>query len=140
MGYKTKRDRMNNYETLLILKPTLTDEEMNANIAKVEESLIKEDAKILAMDEVGMRRLAYPINKHERGFYVIIYFNALGSIIGEFERKLKFNEDIIKFLTIRYTNRKEVAQFERLIANSSRNMTSKEESNETPKVETTQEA
>jgi small subunit ribosomal protein S6 len=140
MGYKTKRNRMNNYETLFVLKPTLTEEEMNANIAKVKTTLEQESAKILAIDEMGMRRLAYPVAKYERGFYVIIYYNAEGSIISEFERKLKFNEDVIKFLTVRYSNRKEVAQFEKLIAKATKNMTSETKEEASPKVEETQEA
>jgi len=131
---------MNNYETLFVLRPTLTEEEMNANIAKVKTTLEQEDAKILAIDEMGMRRLAYPVAKYERGFYVIIYFNAEGSIISEFERKLKFNEDVIKFLTVRYSNRKEVAQFEKLIAKATKNMTSETKEEASPKVEETQKA
>jgi small subunit ribosomal protein S6 len=118
----------------------LTEEEMNANIAKVKTTLEQESAKILAIDEMGMRRLAYPVAKYERGFYVIIYYNAEGSIISEFERKLKFNEDVIKFLTVRYSNRKEVAQFEKLIAKATKNMTSETKEEASPKVEETQEA
>ncbi len=64
--------------TCFVLKPTLTEEEMNANIAKVKTTLEQESAKILAIDEMGMRRLAYPVAKYERGFYVIIYYNAEG--------------------------------------------------------------
>ncbi len=107
---------MNNYETLYVLKPTLTDEETAAQIAKIEEILLTEGAKILATNKMGMRRLAYPVQKHERGFYTIVYFNAEGSVIQELERKLKFNEDVIKFLTVRYSNKKETAQFEKLVA------------------------
>jgi len=109
---------MNNYETLFVIKPTLTDEEREAQIAKVVESLESEDAKILAINRMGMRKLAYPVAKNERGFYTIIYFNAKGSVIAEFERKLKFNEDIIKYLTVKYTKQKEIKQFNKLVSES----------------------
>ena len=111
---------MNNYETLYVLKPTLTDEETAANIAKIEEILLDEGAKILATNKMGMRRLAYPVQKNERGFYTIVYFNAEGSVIQELERKLKFNEEVIKFLTVRYSNKKETAQFEKLVAQANK--------------------
>jgi len=127
---------MNNYETLFVIKPTLTDEEREAQIAKVVETLEREDAKILAINRMGMRKLAYPVAKNERGFYTIIYFNAEGSIIAEFERKLKFNEDIIKYLTVKYTKQKEVKQFNKLVSES----TAKKEvatEEETPKEEAT---
>ena len=106
---------MNNYETLYVLKPTLTDEETAANIAKIEAILVREGAEILATNNMGMRKLAYPVEKNERGVYTIVYFKAEGTIINELERNLKFNEEVIKYLTVRYTKVKEVAQFEKLV-------------------------
>ena len=109
---------MNNYETLYVLKPTLTDEETAANIAKIEEILVKNGAQILATNKMGMRKLAYPVEKNERGFYTIVYFKAAGSVIAELERNLKFNEEVIKYLTVKYTKQKEIAQFEKLVTAS----------------------
>jgi len=106
---------MNNYETLYVLKPTLTDEETAANIAKIEEILVREGAEILATNKMGMRRLAYPVEKNERGVYTIVYFKAEGTVINELERNLKFNEEVIKYLTVRYTKKKELTQFEKLV-------------------------
>jgi small subunit ribosomal protein S6 len=109
---------MNNYETLYVLKPILTDEETAGNIAKIEEILVREGAEVLATNKMGMRRLAYPVAKNERGVYVIVYFKSAGSVIKELERNLKFNEEIIKFLTVKYSNKKEVAQFNKLVSAS----------------------
>jgi small subunit ribosomal protein S6 len=139
MGYKTKRNRMNNYETLFVLKPTLTDEETTANIAKIEEILVRENAKLLATNRMGMRKLAYPVAKNERGVYVILYFNAVGSVINELERNLKFNEEVIKFLTVRYSNKREVKQFEKLVATANKSINKEpvqeaKESVETPQA------
>ncbi|HIO95661.1 MAG TPA: 30S ribosomal protein S6 [Campylobacterales bacterium] len=106
---------MNNYETLFVIKPTLTDEETTAQIAKVTAILEREGAEILAIDNMGMRKLAYPVQKNKRGLYTIIYFKAAGTIINELERNLKFNEEVIKYLTVRYSNTKEVAQFKKLV-------------------------
>ncbi len=125
---------MNNYETLFILRPTLTDEEQISNIAKIKDILIRENSQILATDEIGMRKLAYPINKYERGVYVILYFQAVGSVITEFERNLKFNEDVIKFFTIKYSNKKESKQFDKLVANANKSI---EKNKVVEKTETT---
>ncbi len=119
MGYQTKRNRMNNYETLYVLKPTLTDEETAANIEKIEAILVKNGAEILATDKMGMRRLAYPVEKNERGVYTVVYYKAEGTLISELERNLKFNEEVIKYLTVKYTKQKEVAQFEKLVTAAS---------------------
>jgi len=109
---------MNNYETLYVLKPTLTDEETAANIAKIEAILVREGAEILATNNMGMRKLAYPVEKNERGVYTIVYFKAQGTVINELERNLKFNEEVIKYLTVRYTKQKELTQFAKLVAAS----------------------
>jgi len=109
---------MNNYETLYVLKPTLTDEETAANIAKIEAILVREGAEILATNNMGMRKLAYPVEKNERGVYTIVYFKAEGTVINELERNLKFNEEVIKYLTVRYTKQKELTQFAKLVAAS----------------------
>ena len=109
---------MNNYETLFIIKPTLTDEETQAQIEKVSQILQDEDAEILAINEIGMRKLAYPIQKNERGYYVVVYFKAKGAVIAELERKLKFNEDVLKYLTVKYTKQKEMAYYNNAVANA----------------------
>jgi small subunit ribosomal protein S6 len=139
MGYKTKRNTMNNYETLYVLKPTLTDEETAANIAKIEAILVREGAQILATNNMGMRKLAYPVEKNERGVYTIVYFKAQGTVINELERNLKFNEEVIKYLTVRYTKVKEIAQFEKLVTASNKveEIKVEEIKVEDPKVEET---
>lgn len=107
---------MNCYETLFVVKPTLTDEEIAAQITKVKDVLTKEAAELVGTDDMGMRRLAYPVQKNERGYYTVLYYKAEGSVIHELERNLRINEDVIKFLTVRYTNKQEIAQFDTLVA------------------------
>ncbi len=112
---------MNCYETLFVVKPTLTDEETAAQVAKVTAVLAKEGAELLATDDMGMRKLAYPVQKNERGYYTILFFKAEGSVINELERNLKINEDVIKFLTVKYSNTREIAQFDKLVAAANKN-------------------
>jgi len=115
MGYQTKRIRMiNHYETLFVVKPTLTEEEINSQIERVKAILDKEGAELVATDDMGMRKLAYPVEKHNRGYYTVLLFKAEGGVIAELERNLRINEEIIKFLTVKYSKTKEVAQFNKL--------------------------
>ncbi len=107
---------MNCYETLFVVKPTLTEEEIATQIAKIKDVLAKEGAELLATDEMGMKRLAYPVEKNSRGYYTILFYKTSGSTIAELERNLKINEDVIKFLTVKYTKNKEIAHFEKLVA------------------------
>ncbi|MCF6206639.1 MAG: 30S ribosomal protein S6 [Sulfurovum sp.] len=114
------------YETLFVVKPTLTEEETAAQIAKIKDVLAKVDAELLATDDMGMRRLAYPVEKNDRGYYTVLYYKAPGEAIAEIERNLKINEEVIKFLTVKYVKGKEIAQFDKLVAAA--NTEKKEES------------
>ena len=107
---------MNSYETLFVVKPTLTEEEITAQITKVKDILAKEGAELLATNDMGMRKLAYPVQKNDRGYYTVLFYNAEGTVISELERNLKISEDVIKFLTVKYSNTKDIAQFNKLIA------------------------
>lgn len=106
---------MNCYETLFVIKPTLTEEEIAAQITKVKDVLAKEGAELSGTDDMGMRKLAYPVQKNDRGYYTVLFYKAEGSVISELERNLKINEDVIKFLTVKYSNIKEIAQFNKLV-------------------------
>jgi len=63
---------------------------------------------------MGMRKLAYPVEKNERGYYTVVYYTAPGSLIAELERQMRYNENILKFMTVRYTKKKEIAQFTKM--------------------------
>jgi len=102
---------MNHYETLFVVKPTLTDEETKAQIEKNIAIITDNGGEIVAIDDMGMRKLAYPVEKNERGYYTVVYYMAPGTAIAEFERQMRYNEDILKFMTVRYAKKKEIAQF-----------------------------
>ena len=103
------------YETLFVVKATLTDEETAAQIAKIKDILTKEGAELVATDDMGMRKLAYPVEKNNRGYYTVLFYKAEGTLINELERNLKINEEVIKFLTVKYTKNKELTQFNKLV-------------------------
>ncbi len=106
---------MNHYETLFVVKPTLTEEEIKSQIEKVKAVLEKEGAELVATDDMGMRKLAYPVQKNNRGYYTVLFFKAKGDTISELERNLRINEEVIKFLTVKYNKTKELAQFNKLV-------------------------
>jgi len=129
------------YETLFVVKPTLTEEEINAQIAKIKDVLAKEGCELVATNDMGMRKLAYPVEKNLRGYYTILFYKANGDTITEIERNLRINEDIIKFLTIKYTKDKELEQFNKLVSieNKKLEIANEAEVVVTPEVEATPE-
>ena len=111
---------MNCYETLFVVKPTLTEEEIAATITKVKDILAKEGAELVGTNDMGMRKLAYPVQKNDRGYYTVLFYKAEGTIINELERNLKISEDVIKFLSVKYSNTKEMTQFNKLVADTNK--------------------
>lgn len=105
---------MRHYEVLFILKPTLTEEEVSAKLEFVKEILTKNDAQIESVVPMGTRKLAYKIKKYERGTYFVIYFKAPTNLIAELERVLRITEEVIRFLIVKYENKKEIAAWEKL--------------------------
>jgi small subunit ribosomal protein S6 len=93
---------------MFIVKPTLTDEETQAEVAIVKANIEKNDGTIVACDEMGSKNLAYEIDNHKRGYYYVIYFTAPSESISELERNYRVNESIIRFIFIKSESKTEV--------------------------------
>ena len=106
---------MRHYETLFVLKPTLTDEEKKAKFEFIKDVITNNGGEIVATEDVGVRKLAYPIQKFERGHYYIIYFKAPSQTVRELERIYRITEDVIRFLTIKYETHKDIRAWEKMV-------------------------
>jgi small subunit ribosomal protein S6 len=88
------------YETVFIMTPVLSDEQMKETVEKYQKFLIGKDAEIVYESNWGLRKLAYPIQKKTTGFYHLIEFKAEPELIREFEIMFKRDERILRFLTV----------------------------------------
>ncbi len=123
---------MRHYENLVILKPTLTEEELRATTQVVEEIITSSGATIATTDSMGMRKLAYPISKNERGFFYVVYHTAQPAAISEIERRFRINEELLRFVTIKYDTNREVKAWNDLVAKAQKKTTTPAEA---PKAE-----
>jgi small subunit ribosomal protein S6 len=114
---KPKGDLMKHYETMFILKPTLSDEEKSKNIENIKKVITEKGGEVAALDVIGVRELAYPINKFERGDYYIVYFKAPAEAVLELERQMRYNEDLLRFMTVKYENKREIKRWENQVNN-----------------------
>ena len=92
---------MNQYETVFIATPVLSEEQMKEAVKKYQDYLAENGAEIVHEEHWGMRKLAYPIQKKSTGFYHLVEYKAEGSLIADFETQLKRDERIIRFLTVK---------------------------------------
>ncbi len=91
---------MKNYETLIVVTPLLSEEQLKEVIAKFKKVLTDNGAEIVAEDNWGLKKLAYPIQKKTTGFYHLTEFKASGELINKLEVEYKRDERIMRFLTI----------------------------------------
>jgi small subunit ribosomal protein S6 len=91
----------NQYETVFIMTPVLSDDQMKETVSKYQKLLKDKGAEIVLENNWGLKKLAYPIQKKSTGFYYLIEFKADGDIIKDVELAFKRDERIIRFLTVK---------------------------------------
>ncbi len=91
---------VNQYETVFIVTPVLSEEQMKETVKKYTDFLTNRGAEIVYTNNWGMRKLAYPIKKKSSGFYYLIEFKAEGSVIADLEIAYKRDERLLRFLTV----------------------------------------
>ena len=90
---------MNNYETVFILNPVLSEDQAKDTVEKFVKVLTKAKAEIINAENWGLRKLAYPINKKSTGFYNLIEFQAEPQTIAALETEYRRDESVMRFLT-----------------------------------------
>ncbi|MCR4941570.1 MAG: 30S ribosomal protein S6 [Campylobacter sp.] len=124
---------MRHYELLFILKPTLTEEEIKAKVDFVKEVITKNGGEIAKVDEMGTRKLAYTIQKYERGVYFVIYYKAPPALLAELTRNIRITEDIIRFLSVKYENKREISAWEKMVKGIKQSIVKKEREPRAPR-------
>ena len=121
---------MNNYETVFIMNPVLSEEQMRETVKKFTKTLKNHKAKIGNEEYWGLKKLKYPIQKKNTGFYYFIEFEAEGTTIADSEILFKRDERVMRWLTVRldkYSIAYSERRRERLSANKTEVKAEKEE-------------
>ena len=92
---------MNQYETVFILTPVLSDEQMKETVAKFKKLLTDNGAEILNEEAWGLKKLAYNIQKKTSGFYNLIEFKAEPTLIDKLEIGYRRDEKVIRYMTVK---------------------------------------
>ena len=97
----TKIKRMNNYETVFIVTPVLSDAQLKEVVDKFRGTITENGGQIVSEEDWGLRKLAYPIQKKPTGFYYLLQFTGEGSIVNQLETQYRRDERVIRFLTFK---------------------------------------
>ncbi|GAY27348.1 MULTISPECIES: 30S ribosomal protein S6 [unclassified Prevotella] len=112
---------MNQYETVFILTPVLSDEQMKETVAKFKKVLTDNGAEILNEEAWGLKKMAYAIQKKSTGFYCLVEFKAEPTVIKTLDVAYRRDEKVIRYMTVKLD--KYAAQY----AEKRRNKTGKKE-------------
>ena len=93
------------YEELFIVKTGTPEEEIQALVEQLKGVIAVGGGTLDKTDVWGNRKLAYRVNKHLEGIYVLIVFTAASQTVRELERRLRVNDLIVKFITVRIDER-----------------------------------
>ena len=92
---------MNNYETVFILNPVLSDEQIKETVQKYEDFLVSKGAEMVSKENWGLRKLAYPIQHKKSGFYHLLEYKAPGEAIEPLELAFRRDERMMRYLTVK---------------------------------------
>ena len=91
---------MNKYESVVIINPNVEEEAVKTLIKKYSD-LINKDGKVADVEELGKKKLAYEIQKHKEGYYLVFHFEANPNLISELERNFRITDEVMKFMVIK---------------------------------------
>jgi ribosomal protein S6 len=92
---------MNHYETVFIATPVLSDTQVKETVEKFRSFITGNGGEMENEENWGLKKLAYPIQKKENGYYFLFQFAAAGDMVDRLETQFRRDERIIRFLTVR---------------------------------------
>jgi small subunit ribosomal protein S6 len=92
---------LNGYELTFIMKSEVSDDQQKAFLEKLKGIVAQHNGEVLVTEDWGRRKLAYPIQKEQRGAYHHLVFSGDNGAVAEIERNMRINESVLRFLTVK---------------------------------------
>ena len=89
---------MKNYELLTVFKPNLDAEEVDKILAKLEETIVSFEGKVVSVDRIGRKKLAYDIQKFRDGFFATSILSLPADKVVDLKRQLKLNDNVLRIM------------------------------------------
>ena len=100
---------MNKYESVLIARQDLGASQVNTLVDELKKVISAQGGEVVRVDNWGLKNLAYRIKKNRKGHYVLMNISAPATAVAEYERVMRVNEDIIRYMTVRVEDFSEVS-------------------------------
>ena len=92
---------MRDYELVMIVSPEVADESVPATVERVQQFIAEQGGQVKEVTPWGRRRLAYPIEHHREGSYVVAQLSLEPTKVGVLEENLRLAEDVIRHIVVR---------------------------------------
>ena len=89
------------YESVLIARQDLGASQVSSLVSSLSETIVANGGEVVRVDNWGLKNLAYRIKKNRKGHYVLMNISAPATAVAEYERVMRVNEDIIRYMTVR---------------------------------------
>ena len=89
------------YESVIVVNPQATSEEIDSFVQEVEQSITREDGKLQKKENWGKIKLGYPIKSFDEGVYLYFVYQGKSGIVDRLERRLKIKELVLRYLTVK---------------------------------------
>src|ERR1700733_1807777 len=89
------------YEHVVVTRPDISPQQVDALVEDITKIVTEKNGKVGRTEYWGLRNLAYPIRKSRKAHYSLLNIDAPGPVIHEIERRLRINEDVLRFLTVK---------------------------------------
>ena len=98
------------YETIIVGAPTLSEEDLGAIVTSLEGTIREGKGEVIRTEPWGKRKLAYRIQKFDEGYYTLFFYQSEPAVVHELERRIRMNERLIRFLTVKVDWEEKVAR------------------------------
>ncbi len=93
---------MNRYEVMYLISPKIKDEDLNPLTEQLRTLISKHEGKVAEEEDLGKKKLAYPIKHFRHGFYYVMYFDMPGAKLSALEADLKMTDDVLRYLIVKH--------------------------------------
>ena len=100
------------YETIVVGAPTLTEDESAAIVSSLESTIADGKGTLIRSEPWGKKKLAYRVQKFDEGYYTLLFYEAEPTVVRELERRIRMNDTLIRFITVKVDWEEKVARAE----------------------------
>ena len=108
------------YETIVVGVPTLTEDEFGDVVKSLESTITEGKGTLIRTEPWGKKRLAYRVDKFDEGYYTLFFYESEPPVVKELERRIRMNDQMLRFITVKVDWEEKVAKAELLKATSRR--------------------